>query len=119
MTLIEDSIHQIIGNPLIGSSFVELKSGYYPHSIFLEAPMAFGIPLSLAVFLLLAYGSLLAWRGLNSSFNVTGLLFLQGLIGISVSGSMFSAAGLWIPMALMLNNAKRNPQAPDSNYDKL
>ena len=101
VSLIKDSIQQIIESPLLGSSFVDLKSGYYPHNIFLEAPMAFGLPFSMAVFLLLAYGSLFAWRALNSNFDLIGLLFLQGLVAGLTSSSMFAATGLWIPMALM------------------
>jgi O-antigen ligase len=108
VTMMKNSLQQIFDHPLLGSSFVELKSGYYPHNIVLEAPMAFGVPLSMAVFLLLAYGTWLALRSLNTKRDLLGLLFLQGLIAAMISGSMFAAVGLWIPLALMLNTQSSN-----------
>ena len=103
VSMIKDSLNQIFYHPWLGSSFVEQNSGYYPHTILLEAPMAFGLPLSLLVGLLIAFSVLLAWRSLNSCRDLLGLLFLQGLVASLISGSMFAAIGLWIPLALMLS----------------
>jgi hypothetical protein len=102
VSMIKESLSQIFYHPWLGSSFVEQNSGYYPHTILLEAPMAFGLPLSFLVGLLLAFGTLLAWRSLNSCRDLFGLLFLQGLVASLISGSMFAAIGLWIPLALLL-----------------
>ena len=45
--MIADSLNQIEGSPLIGSAFIELNSGYYPHNVFVEAGLAFGVPVAL------------------------------------------------------------------------
>lgn len=104
VSMIKGSLNQIFHHPWLGSSFVEQNSGYYPHTILLEAPMAFGLPLSFPVFVLIAFGTSLAWRALNTDRALIGLLFLQGLIFALSSGSMFGASGLWLPLALLLSN---------------
>ena len=47
LVILRDSINQAAESPLFGSAFVELNSGLYPHNLFLDAVLAFGIHLAI------------------------------------------------------------------------
>jgi len=105
LVVLNDSFTQIAGSPVIGSAFVELNSGYYPHNVFVEAGLAFGIPGALLFLSLMAFGSWRAWKTLRGEYALLGLLFFQGLFAASTSGALFGAITLWIPLAML-------PQSP-------
>lgn len=103
ITLLADSLSQIKGSPWFGSSFVETESGAYAHSLLLEAPMALGIPLAMALFSALAIVAHRAIRGLSGSQPIFELLYLQGLLGLMVSGSMYGATMTWASLVAVLS----------------
>jgi hypothetical protein len=125
IVILSDSFHQIAGSPIVGSAFVELNSGYYPHNIFVEAGLALGIPGAILLLLLMGCGSWRAWKGLKTKEPLLGLLFFQGLIGASISGALFGATLLWVTFAMLprstgavaLKGARRQTlrQAPGSS----
>jgi hypothetical protein len=118
LVLIENSLRQIEASPWWGSAFVELESGYYPHNIVLEAGMALGLPLTLVLLGLLWHTCRLAWRALASfDEDLLGLLFLQGLIEVTLSGAIFGATLLWISMALLLRPRRPTRRASAHSYE--
>lgn len=106
VVLLNDSLQQILDSPIIGSAFVELNSGYYPHNEFLEAPLALGIPVALLFYYLLLTGASRAWKLLNSEHDLLALLFLQALFAASISAAIFGSIALWVTLA-MLPSARR------------
>ena len=101
IVLLNDSFTQIEGSPIIGSAFVELKSGFYPHNVFVEAALAMGIPGALLFMALMTFGAWKAWRSLGTDEALLGLLFFAGLFAATISGALFGAITLWIPIAML------------------
>ncbi len=107
--LLTDSLLQIIDHPWIGSCFVEIKSGWYAHTIFLDAPMAIGVPLAIVLLFVMSVAARGAFRLLSGPDVFFGLLYLQGLVGSIFSGAMFGATLLWISLVIVLRlSAKSN-----------
>lgn len=107
VTLIADTLNQISESPLIGSAFVERNSGYYPHNVFLEAPMAMGIPMAIVFTTLIGFAVVKAWRALGSNADLLGLLFFQALLTATVAGALFGAIDLWIILVLLPSGGAR------------
>jgi O-antigen ligase len=101
LVIFNDSVAQIASAPLVGSAFVELNSGYYPHDVFIEAALAFGIPVALVFLGLMLVGTYKAWRTLNSDYDLLGLIFFQGLLAAAVSGSIYGSMLLWVTLAML------------------
>lgn len=101
--LLRDGLSQIMDSPWIGSSFVETESGAYAHNLLLEAPMAMGIPLAIGLFCALTIVAHRAIRGLSGSQPIFELLYLQGLLGLLVSGSMYGATMTWASLIAVLS----------------
>ena len=99
---IQDSLQQIATSPWIGSASVELKSGSYPHNIFIEGALSFGLPLTAVLFILLAHGFIKSLNLLKTENDLVALLFLQALIISQLSGALFADGMLWICMVLIL-----------------
>jgi hypothetical protein len=90
----------------MGSAFVELNSGYYPHDVFVEAALAFGIPVALVFTGLIIVGAFRAWKTLGNDHDLLGLIFFQGLAAAAVSGSIYGSILLWVTLAMLPNRTK-------------
>lgn len=101
VVMLNDSMDQIAGSPLIGSAFVELNSGYYPHDVFIESALAFGVPMALVFTGLVLVATYRAWKTLRSDYDLLGLLFIQGLLDATVAGALYGAAALWVMLAIL------------------
>lgn len=101
ITILGDSINQIAGSPIIGSAFVELNSGFYPHNVFVEAGLAMGIPGALVFLVLMGFGFWGAWKTLNGDHALLGLLLIEGLFAGATSGAIWGASLIWIPLAML------------------
>lgn len=99
--MITDSLNQIEGSPLIGSAFVELNSGYYPHNVFVEAGLAFGVPVALVFAGMIFVGAYKAWKTLKTDYDLLGMLFFQGLLDAAVAGSLYGMTQLWVILAML------------------
>jgi O-antigen ligase len=86
---------------------VERNSGYYPHNVFLEAPMAMGIPMAIVFTTLIGFAVVKAWRALGSNADLLGLLFFQALLTATVAGALFGAIDLWIILVLLPSGGAR------------
>lgn len=99
--MINDSFVQIEGSPIIGSAFVELNSGYYPHDVFVEAGLAFGVPIALVFIGMISVGAFRAWKTLKTDWDLLGLLFFQGLLDAALAGSLYGMTQLWLILAML------------------
>jgi O-antigen ligase len=114
ITVLNDSINQISDGPLAGSAFVELNSGFYPHNIFVEAPMALGVPAGLLFAGLAIFGLIRAWKELKGPNYLLALLYIQGVFAAAVSGSMFGSTLFWITLSLLPMKARAAKSARQS-----
>jgi hypothetical protein len=101
VVMLTDSVNQIEGSPWIGSAFVELNSGFYPHNVFVEAGLAFGVPVALVFAGIFVVGTVRAWKTLRTDFDLLGLLFFQGLLDATIAGSIFAMFQLWMMLAML------------------
>ena len=101
LIVLTDSLHQIEGSPFLGSAFVELNSGFYPHNVFIEAALAFGIPGALLFLALMMFGCFRSWQLLKGTNALLGLLYFEALFAASTSGAIFGATLLWVTLALL------------------
>jgi hypothetical protein len=101
IVLLNDSLKQIEDAPLMGSAFVELNSEFYPHNVFVEAPMALGIPLGLVFIGMALFGAVRAWRELKGDNYLLGLLYFQGILAAALAGALFAATLFWIVLAIL------------------
>jgi O-antigen ligase len=104
------AIYQFLNSPFWGGSFVlnnGIGKGDYPHNLFLESLLAFGI-----------FGGLVIiyfyYRGFKSSFNLLyfnynnkwlALLFIQFFIFSSISGALWSSIHFIIILSILLNGS--------------
>jgi len=101
VVMISDSLDQISDSPLVGSAFVELNSGFYPHNIFVEAGLAFGVPVALAFAWMIFVGVRRAWVTLKTDCDLLGLLFFAGLLDATLAGSIYGMTQLWVMLAML------------------
>lgn len=101
LVMLNDSMSQIAESPLVGSAFVELNSGFYPHNVFIEAGLAFGVPVALIFCGLIAFGTYKAWRTLKTDYDLLGLIFFQGLFAASISAAIFGSILMWVTLAIL------------------
>jgi hypothetical protein len=101
VVMISDSLDQIETSPLYGSAFVELNSGFYPHNIFVEAGLAFGVPVALVFAGIFIVGTRRAWATLKTDCDLLGLLFIQGLLDATIAGSIYGMTLLWLISAML------------------
>ena len=102
IAFIQDSFQQSATSPWIGSASVELKSGSYPHNIFIEGALSFGLPLTAVLAVLLFYGLFKSLRLLKTENDLAQLLFLQALVISQISGALFADSMLWICLVWIL-----------------
>ena len=108
--LIQDSLQQIAASPWLGSASVELKSGAYPHNIFLEGALSFGLPLTAVLAILLSHGLFKSLKLLKTENDLVSLLFLQSLVISQISGALFADSMLWICLVLILGLDRKNEE---------
>jgi len=101
VVMIKDSVDQIAGSPLIGSAFVELNSGFYPHNVFLEAGLAFGVPVALVFTGMFLVGARRAWASLKTDCDLLGLLYFAALLESAIAGSIYGMTQLWVTLVLL------------------
>ena len=101
VSMITDSLDQIEGSPFIGSAFIELNSGFYPHNVFIEAGLAFGVPVALVFAGMIFVGAYRAWKTLKTDYDLLGLLFFQGLLDATIAGSIYGMTQLWVILAML------------------
>lgn len=115
LLLWKNTITQIAGSPLLGSAFVELESGFYPHNVILESALAMGLPLTTVFTGLLLLVCWRAWNALASAReDLLGLLFIQALLGAMVSGSLYGATMLWVTLALLIRCRRTSVRGVDT-----
>jgi O-antigen ligase len=121
IVMISDSLEQIKTSPLIGSAFVELNSGFYPHNIFLEAGLALGVPLALVFTGMIFVGINRAWKTLKTDYDLLGLLFFAGLLDATLAGAIWGMIQLWVILAMLpvaaAGRAVRNTARPSALVD--
>jgi len=101
IVVLTDSIDQIASAPLIGSAFVELNSGFYPHDVFVEASMALGVPVGLLFAGLVLFGLVKALKELKGPNYLLPMLYIQGVLAAAISGSLFGSTLLWVTLAIL------------------
>jgi len=101
LMIFDDSLTQIKNSPLIGSAFVELNSGYYPHNIIVEAGLAFGVPVAIVFTGMIAIATYRAWKSLKGDYDLLGLIYFQGLFAAVISSSIYGAILMWLPLAIL------------------
>lgn len=110
IALIQDSLQQIAASPWLGSASVELKSGAYPHNIFLEGALSFGLPLTAVLAILLFHSFFKSLKLLKTEDDLVSLLFLQSLVISQISGALFADSMLWICLVLILGLEIKNEE---------
>jgi hypothetical protein len=111
--LFDGAISQFEESPLLGSSFVEYASKFYPHNIIIEAMMTNGV-LGLAALVSLLFGCLyfvgrMLWFYPNDRW--IALLFIQYIVESMFSGSLYFDASTWAVMLLVLSCAQAHAAA--------
>jgi hypothetical protein len=105
--MLTQAVAQFEESPLLGSSVFEYESRIYPHNVIVEAMMVGGVVM-LVPFLLLVYESL---RVAVSELVQVGknlwlvLLYLQYLVEVMFSGSLFFSVQFWVTSVAMLGLA--------------
>ncbi len=112
ITLAHDSFEQIAEYPWIGSAFVELKSGHYPHNQFIEAGLALGVPAAGVLVVLTLLGLRQSWLGLWRGQIFLSLLFVQAALNSVLSGSLWASGDYWVTLILLLSSSGNYPARP-------
>jgi O-antigen ligase len=113
VVILNDSLQQIAAAPYVGSAFVELNSGYYPHNEFVEAALAMGVPVAVLFCFLLGVGAYRSWKTLNTRFELLGLIFFQSLFAAAVSAAIFGSVLLWVTLAMLPSASMRDRSRGD------
>lgn len=100
--LFADGLRAFQSSPLIGAGIEPIET--YPHNLWLESFMVFGLPSGLAFSAVLIAATLCAWRirATNPSAFWISLLFVQYLVSALFSGSLYTSSAFWILCALVL-----------------
>lgn len=105
------AFEQFLGNPILGSAYVELVTGYNPHNIILEAAMALGlVGLGLVLWLCFRTG-IVAIRRTYDNQLMLPLLMIQYLLAVQFSGSLSASNEFWVCAALLLTASRRRAKA--------
>jgi O-antigen ligase len=104
LDLIDGALMQFGESPILGSSFVEYSSRFYPHNIIVEVMMTNG-SLGLAALVILLFGCFyyvgrMLWS--VPSERWIALLFVQYFIVSMFSGSLYFDATTWASMLVTL-----------------
>jgi len=98
------ALGQFDRSPLLGDSFVELSTRFYPHNTVLETMMAVGVVGLLLLLLILALSSAAALGLFIQAHDLSwiGLLFLQHAMSGMLSGSIYRTGGYWISILMVV-----------------
>lgn len=106
-----NAIDQGLANPILGSAYVELSSGEYPHNLTVEAFMALGIVGATLFIIISARSAIIAARRLRAGELLLPLLFIQYLIGTQLSGALWGSAAYWVLAVLLVCTSRmQNPR---------
>jgi O-antigen ligase len=108
------ALEQFLASPLIGSAYVELLTGFYPHNIILEAAMSLGVVGLFLMLVILVTAVLAAIRHTTAGELMLPLLTVQYLLAVQFSGAIVSSAEFWAAFALVLAQwrTRRTVRAP-------
>lgn len=96
------AIDQALASPFFGNAYVEVLSDHYPHNLIIESAMALGLG-GLALFVFLCgKGIVTAAQKLRTGETLLPLLFIQYLVAVQFSSSLWGAASFWITLSLIL-----------------
>lgn len=101
-----NALQQFLDHPVLGSAYVELVSGSYPHNLVVETAMALGVPGLLVLLLVLGGAAVGARRQIRHGRLLVALLFIQYLVSAQVSGAVWGLQ-LWIVVALICKEHRR------------
>ena len=105
--LLTQALGQFEESPLLGSSVFEYESRLYPHNVIVEALMVGGVVV-LVPLLMLLYENLRTAIGCLAQVckeRWLALLYLQYLVNVMFSGSLFSSVQFWTTSVAMLGLA--------------
>jgi len=105
--MLTQALGQFEESPLLGSSVFEFESRIYPHNVFVEALMVGGVVVFVPL-LMLVYESLRTAVGCLAQVcreQWLALLYLQYLVDVMFSGSLFSSVQFWTISVAMLGLA--------------
>ena len=107
-----NALDQGLANPVIGSAYVELSSGQYPHNLILESLMALGF-VGLLIFLFVcAQGGYRAFWRLRTGEVLVPLLLVQYFVAAMFSGSLWGAGPLWAVLMMLAVRAGSHGTPP-------
>ncbi len=100
LSVIKGAWNQFIDNPFFGSSLEERVTLFYPHNVLLESFMATGVLGGSVFFLLIVFSVTKAYRIIkyDRSSALLAMLYIQGLIGALLSGSLWGSGHMWVFM---------------------
>lgn len=112
LTFQGNALEQGWSHPLLGSAYVELNSGQYPHNLIIEAFMAMGVTGLLLFLFLCARGGFQAARRLRAGEVLLPLLLMQYFIAGVFSGSLWGASALWAILMLLAATGSAPASSP-------
>ena len=103
-SLIVSSLKEFVENPLLGSAIVERETGEYPHNIIVEGFLVAGVLGGVLCIAIIGFASVAAWRIVVSGgeYAWVGLFFVQRLISVQLSGSLYTASEFWASAGLVM-----------------
>jgi O-antigen ligase len=107
-----ETVSEIARHPFIGPGLTYLRSGFYPHNLFLEAYFATGVVGGTLVVIYLGLALASAWRHFmhgEPQMLLPSLLFLQYFIASMMSGAIYAWGQLWFLGALLLTSRMAAP----------
>jgi O-antigen ligase len=105
--LLNQALDQFEESPVLGSAVIEYESRIYPHNLVVEAMMAGGVvllvPLLVLLFENLRVAALCLLHG--REYRWLAMLYLQYLVSMMFSGSIFESAPFWSMSVALLGLA--------------
>ena len=105
-----NALQQFFEHPVLGSAYIDVVTGEYPHNLFIDAAMSMGIIGLFSLALLLYRASLVAWNQLKHGQTLIPLLCVQFLVASQFSGSIWGSAQLFIVLSVLLSSRQLNYQ---------
>jgi O-antigen ligase len=111
------AIEQFQDHPIIGDRYLERAYNFYPHNVYLEAPMATGIVGSFWFFgmIFIALGRFVADVYHRSGTVFFGVLLFAILLSVVTSGSLFQSVTLWGGLGMYLGLQRGQSMHPENS----
>jgi len=105
--LLTQALDQFEESPVLGSAVIEYESRIYPHNLIVEAMMAGGVVLLVPLIVLLFESLRVAalWLLHGREHHWLAMLYLQYLVSMMFSGSIFESAPFWSMSVALLGLA--------------